>query len=203
MDEGAGFRRENAGWTIICNDRVVLHNDTTHVTGWGEGRVPKYHTQFVAITGVVRLTSEDSSRLPLTTTKRGINQNSLLYAEVKNVMREGLKHFTDFTNKWKVDPKERREIYKKTTPIAPWRALEEIPQNEWTNSRKFGGKLFVPKLPNPTQPERKNRTISFVRPLSEIQLLGRFFFEDSDAHPSQIGEKCFDGYLDLAKGEGY
>jgi hypothetical protein len=201
MDEGNGFRRENAGWTVICNDRVVLFNDTSHVTGWGEAKVPKYHTQFVAITGVVRFASNNPSLLPLTTTKRGINQNSILYSQVKNVMREGLKHFTDFTNKWKVDPKGRREVYKESVPVDPWKAMSLIKQKDWTKSRRFGGELFVPKLPLPGVKSQNNRTISFVRPIEEIRMLGNFLFEDPEIHPSRIGEKCFDDYLTVAQKE--
>lgn len=36
---------EQAGWTIICNDRVVLYADKTKVTGWGGvGRSPVPYT---------------------------------------------------------------------------------------------------------------------------------------------------------------
>ena len=38
---------EEAGISIICNDRLVLLNDKTRLTGWGESGVPKYHNQFI------------------------------------------------------------------------------------------------------------------------------------------------------------
>lgn len=44
----------SAGITIICNDRVVLHNDKTYITGWGgKDRSTKIYTQFIGISGVV------------------------------------------------------------------------------------------------------------------------------------------------------
>jgi hypothetical protein len=74
---------ERAGWTIVCNDRVVLYADKTRVTGWGEAGVPNYHTQFISIAGVVIFRSNDPAKLPITTTKRGIDGNSELYLNVK------------------------------------------------------------------------------------------------------------------------
>jgi hypothetical protein len=44
--------RETCGWTIVCNDRVVLYNDKTRATGWGEASVPAYHPQFNAIASI-------------------------------------------------------------------------------------------------------------------------------------------------------
>lgn len=101
---------EKAGWTVVCNDRVVLFADKTRVTGWGEATVPQYHTQFISIAGTVTFKSNDARLLPLTTTKRGVDGNSELYLEVKEYMREGLKLFTNFTNKWKKSSKELRAI---------------------------------------------------------------------------------------------
>ena len=69
----------NAGWTIACNDRIVVWKDKTRLTGWGEASVPNYHTQFIAITGLVLLSSDDPKKLPLTTTKRGIDASREIY----------------------------------------------------------------------------------------------------------------------------
>ena len=38
-----------AGVTVVCNDRVVLYNDKSGLTGWGTSGVPNYHTQFIGI----------------------------------------------------------------------------------------------------------------------------------------------------------
>ena len=42
------------------------------LTSWGEAGVPKYHTQFIAISGLVEFRSTDPRKLPTTTTKREI-----------------------------------------------------------------------------------------------------------------------------------
>lgn len=201
MDEGGRFRKEDAGWTVICNDRVVLFNDTTHVTGWGEGNVPKYHTQFTAISGVVRFSTDNPKKLPVTTTKRGINLNSALYAEIKNIMREGVKHFTDFTNKWKTDPSERKKVYKQTVPINPWKALSEVSERDWSVSKKYGGKIYIPKLPTPQLKSETDKAIRFTRSGYDIQILSIYFFDDANMSASEVGARCFDDYLEIARAE--
>jgi len=93
----------DAGWTVLCNDRAVLYCDKTEQTGWGEASVPQYHTQFIAISGIVEFVSDDPSKLPTTTTKRGIDASSALYLQVKNRMREGMQIFTNYTNSTPTD----------------------------------------------------------------------------------------------------
>ena len=85
LNEGGGRQRsrDHAGWTVICNDRIVLHADKSVVTGWGVDGVPQYHGQFIAIAGVVLFRCSDSEKLPLTTTKRGIDANSRVYLLVR------------------------------------------------------------------------------------------------------------------------
>ena len=53
------FSTDQAGWTVVCNDRVVLYNDKSRMTGWGEADVPSYHNQFISIAGLVHFRSTD------------------------------------------------------------------------------------------------------------------------------------------------
>ncbi|WP_345779515.1 ATP-binding protein [Dyella sedimenti] len=183
---------ENAGWTIICNDRVVLYADKTRLTGWGEATVPAYHTQFVAIAGVVIFRSNDPSKLPLTTTKRGVDANSELYLQVKDFMRDGLKLFTNYTNRWKKRPTERKEREAQSpalTTVLP----EEVAKRsdlKFTAIRKtIGGEQSRPDLPAPQT--FTDRWVRFSKPESEIKLLSQEFFGTPDAKPSEVGEECF------------
>jgi hypothetical protein len=108
---------DDAGWTVACNDRVVIWKDKSRLTGWGEAAVPNYHGQFIAITGIVLLKSDDPKKLPLTTTKRGIDAASNVYSEAKDLMREATKNLTSFTNKWKKFPEQTEDIYKNLASI--------------------------------------------------------------------------------------
>lgn len=193
---------EKAGWTIICNDRVVLHADKSKLTGWGEAGVPQYHTQFIGIAGIVIFTSSNAELLPITTTKRGVDGNSELYLSTKDFMREGLKFFTDFTNRWKSNNQERKEIITTASNMISTTETDftkSIPQEKWSTVRRsIGGQVFKPKLPMPRESDPL-RQIKFSRKESEIKLVSEHLFEDANIPPTEVGQHCFDIYLKKAK----
>lgn len=183
---------EAAGWTIICNDRVVLHADKSRVTGWGEAGVPSYHSQFASIAGVVIFQSNDPELLPLTTTKRGVDGNSDLYLQVKDLMRDGMKVFTDFTNSWKKRPQERAELQRNALAALP----EELARKSlpFKQVRKpIGGERHAPALPAPTT--HTDAWIRFSRPKSEIRAVSSILYGHQDASPSDVGVACFERVL--------
>ncbi|MGR3807191.1 ATP-binding protein [Pasteurella testudinis] len=190
---------KNAGWSIICNDRVVVFNDKSILTGWGEAGVPQYHTQFISIAGIVNFKSNDPSKLPLKTTKRGVDANSPLYMEIKARMREGLKIFTDFTNKWK--SKTQRNIIssldnKKITDTIDF--LIENPNIKFSKSRNHdNGEIYKPTLPKPSGISSLKK-ITFRKESSDIRMISEYFFEE-ERSPKDIGEKCFDEILKKVK----
>lgn len=180
---------EQAGWTIICNDRVILHADKTRATGWGEAGVPGYHTQFTSIAGVVIFRSNDPSLLPLTTTKRGVDGNSDLYLQIKDFMREGTKIFTDYTNRWKKRPDDRRRHQLNARAVLPESVVEED-SIQYTNVRKpIGGARSFPTLPVPSV--QTDAWIRFSKPISEIEELSMLFFGHPQGKPSEVGQECF------------
>ncbi len=214
-NEMEGKRRsgEMAGWTIICNDRVVVYCDKTRLTGWGDATVPSYHPQFIAISGIVNFHCKDASKLPLTTTKRGIDASSEIYLYIKNYMREGLKLFTSYTNKWKTNTFEEKKRISKATAISSTKVFElstEFPSEAWKTPRKKGGKVFTnekkytPNLPIPKSPppESKLRRINFFRTEEEIQLVSEYLFDDPERDSSEVGNECFSMILKEAKKNG-
>jgi len=189
---------EKAGWTIICNDRVVLYCDKTRLTGWGDARVPSYHPQFIAIAGIVYFRSKDTNKLPITTTKRGIDAASDIYLKIKNYMREGLQKFTSHTNKWKEYSAEEKKISAKTIPIDPIEIFENIPDELWKSVRgKSNEKKYIPNLPIPKAKSSKIKTknIKFTRPDTEIQIVAHYLFEDYEPEASEVGNECFEKVL--------
>lgn len=195
-----GKRNKNeAGWTVICNDRIVLENDKTHLTGWGEARVPHYHSQFISIAGVVSFQSNDARKLPVKTTKRGIDLDSSIYAMVKEQMREALKIFTSFTNKWKSDTPERIAIQANAEAIDIRNIAEIIPKNSWKSVLKGAkGIRFVPELPEGNT-KRTSSRIVFIRPKTEIDEVRTFLGLDDDSDPSQVGSTAFESILNNAR----
>jgi len=194
------FRSDEAGWTVICNDRVIQYKDKTMLTGWGDG-TPSYHPQFRQIAGVVSFSSTDPKLLPVTTTKRGIDGNSVVYLKVRQKMRDGLRRFTTFTNRLKVLPaKTRKELFRGTerVDLKMLRARkEEIPSANWHKDTKLGGRVFDPELPK--FGDGKVSIVRFARRVEDIQRVSKFLFDTADETPAEVGGTCFDRILAEAK----
>jgi hypothetical protein len=83
--EDREWRQVDAGWYVACNGRLVVSADKTELTGWGMGMgifVPKYR----GFVGLVLFYSKDPLLLPWTTTKRGLNQESLVFQRTRTRM---------------------------------------------------------------------------------------------------------------------
>ncbi len=197
LNEGGGRQRsrDHAGWTVICNDRIVLRADKSVVTGWGVDGVPQYHGQFIAIAGVVLFRCSDSEKLPLTTTKRGIDANSRVYLLVRERMMEGLKHFTQFTNRWKGRERETNAYFKDTVPSKALDVARTVPDQEMASVRKnYEAKVYTPPLPSPSEHNPDVR-ISFVRLRAQVMKVAKAIFDDPETEPSKVGGDCFDRVL--------
>ena len=185
----------DAGWTVICNDRVVLERNRDKTTGWGEYNVPNYHNQFRIIAGIVEFKSEYPDRLPTTTTKRGINPDHPIYREIKKKMCEGTKIFTDFTNKWKKSGDEIDHQINETTNLS----INEIKNIAHTSGilksitvESVKGKEYKPVLPQPgVQTTITAQKISFSREADQISAVAEYL-KLKKWKPATVGEKCFD-----------
>jgi hypothetical protein len=195
-DDAGTFSSDESGWTVICNDRVVLSHDTTTLSGWGVSGVPSFHNQFIAIAGTVRFVSNDASKLPLTTTKRGIDLNSELYLRVRDKMQEGTKFFTSYTNKLKKDPEMRRKVFKETgtLDVRSFDNSKTTAGLKWKSDRKLdGGKTFVPVMPAVKADTMK--VIRFSREREQVEAVAMLLFDDQDVSASEVGAACFDHFL--------
>lgn len=206
IDDENNLRRSSsdAGWTVVCNDRVVLYNDKSHLTGWGEGGVPQYHTQFIGIRGIVIFESKNPKNLPMTTTKRGVDTSSKIYSAVKDKMRQGLKLFTDYTNRWKGQNIEERKYSTaaKSVPIESFMntSAVESADNPLPLRKNRDGFMFKPDLPKPPN-DKPYKVIRYSKDVEEINDLIEYFYKDRNhsVSPSQIGEKCFDIMLETVR----
>lgn len=197
---------DNAGWTIICNDRVVLYCNRDELTGWGTADIPRYHTQFIAISGFVEFKG-DPSKLPTTTTKRGLEFSASLYQQVLNRMREGTRLFVDYTNWWK----QNEEQAKQQVIGLPSKSLAQLKSASTLSTLTFNvtktglkGEIYKPILPKPTKENLEVR-IAFSRPKKDVFALAEEVFELDGSNekkiPNWLGEHLFDeAFAELKKG---
>jgi hypothetical protein len=107
-------------------------------------------------------------------------------------MREALKKFTTFTNRFKFDQPYKQKLFKdaSTRSIA---VIDDMAQKvKWKpDPRIKGGKVFSPLLPEIERNDQK-RWIKYTRDIEHIRTVSQFLFEKPDADPSAVGEACFD-----------
>ena len=193
-----------AGITIVCNDRVVLYNDKSYLTGWGTNGVPNYHTQFIGIKGIVIFESNNPKELPMTTTKRGIDHSSAIYIAVKDRICEGLKMFTNYTNQWKGRQQQEREHSRQAERVSYDSLFSESAKASFGVSLRAEakGETYRPQLPKPIN-DKQYKIIRDSRSVEEIKTLTEYFYgdRDEDVQASVIGEKCFETVLKSIKGD--
>ena len=103
---GERGKKEDGGWYIFCNDRLILAAEQTSVTGWtGGGRRvqggPEYHGQYERFRGFVFFESQNPSYFPWNTAKTGLNPEHPLYLNVKSKMIDMMKDVIAFLNNLK------------------------------------------------------------------------------------------------------
>jgi hypothetical protein len=203
-DEQTGFDEKRssrtAGWTVLCNERAVIVGDKSRLTGWGDG-VPMYHDQFIVITGIIEFRATTAEMLPVTTTKRALDTSSNVWLESLVKMKEGMRVWITYTNQWKNHPRaDQTQHWEDARPLSLSQAVAAVSSRAET--RRTGDRLeFNPKkanvLPEPPGKTPSSRRIVFSRPIEEVRIVSRMFFDTDDEKPGVVGEKCFE--LSLAK----
>ena len=92
---GKFYSSESSGWYVFCNGRAVAFADKGSLTGWGVF-LPSWQPKHRPFAGLVFFTAEDPERLPWTTTKSSINQESAVWQHALRVMGAVGKQITSF-----------------------------------------------------------------------------------------------------------
>lgn len=189
------YQSDLAGWTVACNDRIVLSCDRSELTGWGSMGVPRFHTQFIYLSGIVEFHSSNTNALPFTTTKRGINEGSSVFLKVRDRMIEALKQFTSWTNEWKDRPtSDREQLFQKAKSL-PLPEIRAAVAQEYKTLPSSKGQPIKPKLPKAKVSTEVN--IQFRRSQSDIDTVSEYLFDEIKSARS-VGEACFDRVLEEA-----
>ncbi|MBN8685121.1 MAG: ATP-binding protein [Chitinophagales bacterium] len=105
---GEKGKKEDGGWYIFCNDRLILAAEQTKITGWsGKGDKvkggPEYHSQYELFRGFVFFEAKDPSDFPWNTAKTGLNPEHPLYLTVKAKMIDMMRDVITFLNNLKAE----------------------------------------------------------------------------------------------------
>jgi hypothetical protein len=200
IDEAAEYSSdsEEAGISVICNDRLVLVNDRTLKTGWGDGGVPRYHPQFRGIAGFIIFSTDQPEKLPISTTKRDLDVGEDVYLLARQYCMEGLRECVAFTNKWKGMEDEASQHFDQSTrkdvrTEVRLAADHGTPVRGNQKAKKMPATLPVPQKRDPM------RRISFTRKQTAIKRVSEYLFSESDQEPSIVGQECFDRTLKASR----
>ena len=187
--------KEEGGWYIFCNGRLVVKADQSNLTVWGEGeRVPKYHPDFARFRGFAFFDCDDSSLLPWTTTKTGVDIDSPVYRAARQEMIELTRPVLDFLRKVEDERRRSEEGEITETPLATaLTTAQPLLVEALSPSLTFQ----APQPPAQPQGPRMQR-IQYRKPEDQVEkvkeLLGVSTFKE-------VGEKTFEYYLAYEGGD--
>lgn len=192
---------DEGGWNIFCNERLILSNETTSVTGWtgkmGDG-VAKYHQQFYGFRGYVFFKAKKSNLLPWNTTKTGIDEDSSDFIAVRGKMIEVMTDVFVLLNRLKLErengnPESNRVLQKKIDNATPIPIFEIIEKKDELEDR-----FQFP--PDKIQKVKENefQKISYEVPILKYKKVKKTI---GGLNPSDVGYKTFESYYENEIGD--
>lgn len=184
--------REQAGWSVFCNGRLILGGDKSRVTGWGERtgeiKLPGFHGQYNAFRGYAFFDCDDSGRLPWNTTKTGINEDSDVWRAVRQQMMTLAQPVKAFLDALK-NEKEEQEEGDDAGPLGELleKAVEK-PMEDISTRKAFSIPSAKAKSPGP-----RMGSIAFKRPVDEINRVKDALGVSTN---KEVGEGAFEYFLD-------
>lgn len=178
-----------SGWYIYCNDRLVVESDTTELTGWGVRSNVNFHPDYAMFRGILFLDSDDTMKLPLTTTKKGIDSTTSIYKIAKTKMEEGMNYVLAFLKG--VRKLEDSDDYRNTLDEEEDKKnVVELKKEDFSSydSRKF----IYPVLDTDALKTKKDTVrISFA---TGIKLAQKAKIHSGSKSWKELGENVFDYY---------
>jgi len=175
-----------AGWYLYCNNRLVVEKDRSNLTGWdgrrlGESKVVKFHVIYAMFRGVVFFSSEDAKKLPMTTTKTGIDSNSLVYKAARHEMIISMLEVIGFLKQLESDT-QRADVVTSTNKID----VIEL------SKKTYNSKFIYPSIESLTDIDEELTTVSFSAKKIEIKKVQSFFKVENN---KDAGRKLLDYFL--------
>lgn len=193
---------EEGGWYVFCNERLILGPDTSEITGWKGGKsrggregkeMPKYHDQYFRFRGYVFFNSDDSSKLPWTTSKTGIDKDSPEYSFTRTqmiLMAKQVKPLMDEMKKERErdNPTKERRLNLRVEQ-AEAKSVKEV--SVVLKNRKILPKIYEypSNLFNPAPKANTTTSISFTKPSKEVKK-AMDYFDVNNANDA--GSSAFD-----------
>ncbi len=182
--------KEDGGWYIFCNGRMVVRADQTNLTVWGEEGTPKYHPDFAYFRGMVYFDSDDSSLLPWTTTKTGIDSDNEYYRSIKREMIIITQPFTKFLRR---RAEEKKQFDNDEIEDNPLNALIDNAKEEvLIENSKTTDTFIFPDIIKPKIPRIRFQTIQYKKTIDLAQKVKDHLHACTW---KEVGENTFDYFV--------
>lgn len=180
-----GPTKENSGWYIACNGRLVLVADTSETTGWGVSPMPIWVPKYTAFIGFVFFEAKNGLDLPWTTTKRNVNKESAVYRKAISRMAVLARPILSFCNrKYPADTDQE--------PVE--RAIaKELKPTTLAHLVRSAGSAFKMEEPEETQPRTTVR-VQYDALLSDVDKV-RKHLRTPRMGATKVGEHTFSYFL--------
>lgn len=194
---------KEAGWNIVCNGRTVIERDRTELTGWesnysieddedldavlsdGSKSIPAFHNDFARFRGYVYIDAEDANKLPLNTTKDGIDRQHPIYEFIFKEMIIVMKKVLPALRKLQEVNRECK-AESKVSPITEFSKKSLISLSQQSKNK------FVLDLENYKASDKIKSVPMYVNE-KELIKLKRFFEVNTN---KELGEKMYNFVLE-------
>lgn len=185
-----------AGWNVIGNGRMILEADKSDKTGWkliedgtGKASLPKYHNQYSRFRGIVSFDSDDSSRIPWSTTKDDIDQDSRIWQDTLQIMVEMMRPVIDFLNELDAEIDEHGQEHSAMLDIVTQARSASVESFVKSAQFKAPSRVAYSKAP-------KLMKIKYSKPTKDVEFLMKALGASS---ADLAGEEAFDLVLSRHK----
>jgi hypothetical protein len=185
--QGGGFRERSSGWFVMCNGRAVISADKSPLTGWGSG-LPMFQPKHRPFIGTVFFVSEYPEKLPWTTTKSGINEDSVLWQLAKQHMATVGRSVVSFLDSRYTD--EGTEVPSKELQDAAGKRVSVL--TAAVSQQRF----FDP----PKRPPPETTRIQYDARIEDVKRITKYL-RKSSMSGSDVGRYTFNHFLRNEVGE--
>lgn len=192
----AGISERNlakGGWYIICNGRLVVAAEQSSITGWDTDGIRKYHPDHAFFRGIVEFNCEDSSKLPWTTTKTGIDTDNATYRKTLILMKEVMRQILSFLNN---RVKESKYLDEGRINVAPLATAIAKSKPRAISNIQTSRSLKIPKANLTAKPSNETR-IQYLIDTEKFEKVAELLGTDIK---SDVGLKTFNYYFSYEVG---
>lgn len=182
-----------SGWYVFCNNRLVLEADQTSLSGWGVNSIPRWHIDYVMFRGFVFLDSEETSKLPLTTTKKGLDASSIVYRRILPYMRNSMIKVTSFLKTITGLKEEANDYRKMLVENSQKMTIEGI---RLYKNEVAGEMSFIPPLLDMQRISEKKDTVRVAYDVNKKTAEGAKINADVSSY-KELGKTTFNYYIKM------